>query len=165
MVNSRFYKPMKFILACLACSLLIYESMSWLGVIFLGSNPFDNNPFDNSKFDQAIWNEDATVFWAGNRRAGMAEDILNHRLKHGMTMKAVIDLLNEPTSKIDRAEMKKEKKRFPVVDKLTYRVLSYYLGEELGSYYVFGNEVDTAWLDLRFDSGGNYIGGELFVPH
>jgi hypothetical protein len=153
----------------LAVAALPAAYLAWrYGRIFLasflfGSNPFDLNPFDDRPYSRAVWLEDRECVTAGNRRAGMAEQILRRNLRPGQTSEQVAILLGDPDTVWDRVSLWQQPERFRPEDGQTQEVWTYYLGEELGGEHN-GHLVDRAWLDLRFDAHGQYAGGAVFTP-
>lgn len=154
---------MKTLIAFLVCGLFLYIIYFWFYKI-RGGNPFDNNPFDNSAFDRPIWVEDGSMNFGGSRRGGMVEDILHHQLRLWMSRREIIDLLDRPEWEADKISMLKYSDAFSKKEKTSPLVMIYYLGEELGGYDRQGHSIDRAWLHVRHDFGGRYIGGEIFLP-
>jgi len=160
-------KLLKIALALTSCGVALCVAYICVAVV-IGVNPFeespfDNNPFDDATFERAVWIKDSTCVTLGSRRAGMAEDLLQHILKRGMQRREIVDLLGSPEFERDHAGMEKHPDRFQTEERRASRVLVYYLGEELGGERR-GHQIDRAWLDLRFDAADHYAGGELFLP-
>nr|AIA15054.1 hypothetical protein [uncultured bacterium] len=128
-------------------------------VILLFGNPFDRNPFDDFVFDQSRWLADRPCLDEGSRCAGMSTDILK-RLQPGVTEKTVIALLGKPEP-FDRKQTQKAPDRFTPEEQRANKVFAYFLGKRLNELY----GIDRAWLHLRFDEQGHYLGGRVFRPN
>lgn len=164
MYRHRIYPRLKFLIRLAGCCLVSASALFWLVYLLTGNFPdFDDNPFNNAAFNHSVWLEDADCATAGNRRAGMTEDLLRHRLKRGMTVQEVKQLLDTPHMDADRKGIMQNRKRFSGEDMQAHRILVYYLGEELGGSD-HGHEIDRAWLNLRFDERDRFTGGKVWLP-
>lgn len=86
------------------------------------------DPFDNKKFERSVWMENHDNMDPDNPRGEMYKDLVEKKLKKGMTKEEIIELLGE-------ADIKTEE-----------RFLSYNLGMWSG----FKMDYDS--LDLEFDN-------------
>jgi hypothetical protein len=139
------------------CALMVTGLLSGFALIF--GNPWDGNPFDDYRFQASAWRQDEDVVTAGNRRGHMAEDILKRQLEPAMTLSHVERIIGEPESVLHAADLVKHPvRKFTAKERAAATLLSYYLGEELNG----AAGIDRAWLHLRFDKRGRYLGGRVY---
>lgn len=92
----RFGKACKVLSVCsisiFALLLLLASLLAW----GFGGSPLDNNPFDDRPFNRGEWLADQNRSDGGNCCGHMAQDIIFHHLKYGMSEQAIILLLGNP---------------------------------------------------------------------
>jgi hypothetical protein len=136
----------------------------WAGcaVLMEGSpNPFAD-PFATLAFNLRDWLEDADCSDSSNRRGHMARDIMDHRLRRGMSEQEVVALLGEPTEGKQPNVFDPEKirfMRFTPVAGAAYTI-DYYLGQDLGVMH----GVQRAWLYLYFDKRNRCVDWRIWQP-
>lgn len=159
-------KAVKAVSICLISVLALWLlTVSFLALEF-GGNPLDSNPFDDSTFNRAQWSADQNRSDGSSRRGHMAQDIIYHHLKNGMSEQDVIALLGSP--KIYSASEFQSyygRRRFYLTalrssnDNQHDEVLRYGLGEELDMAW----GIDHADLYVYFRNG-HYIGSRIGWP-
>ncbi len=93
----------------------------------------------------------------------MADDIMMHQLKPGMTVQSVKNLLGRTEMDGHTNDTLTDRKWFTQKENKFDHVLGFYLGEELYGE-LQGHEIDRAWMMLFFDEKGQYVRGRIFAP-
>jgi len=147
--------------------LLVLSLLIGFSSLLFGGNPFDPNPFDDLPFQSVLWRQGAGDR-GGMPMGHMAQDVLEHRVRVGMSTEEVssllgpgmggagrglyrIDALFRPQNTIYHSTLTPSDQRRAVF------VIAFYLGEDLN----MAHSIDRADLHLYFDAEQRYLGGQI----